>query len=161
LGAQKPRYMVYRRASLRLEASEKTIEFLYPANLGWDCTRCGACCRDAGGRERRILLLETDISRLEGQHGSEEFAEPIRGREPFVAEMRKIGGMCFFLSDDGCSAYDRRALLCRMYPFWVERSGDLFIIRADGACPGTSGEPLGEAFFSGLLGRAVAERGGI
>jgi Fe-S-cluster containining protein len=154
--------MVYRRASLKPGMLAKTIEFLYPANLGWDCARCGACCRDAGERERRILLLETDVSRLKGQLGGGEFAEPIRGREPFVAEMRKIGGRCFFLSDDGCSAYDRRALLCRMYPFWVERSGGLFIIRVDGACPGTGGgKLLGKAFFSGLLGRAVAERGGI
>jgi len=161
LCAQKPNYIVYRRASLKLDILEKTIEFLYPANLGWDCTRCGACCRDAGKRERRILLLETDITRLEGRHGSEEFVESIGGREPFVAEMKKIDGRCFFLSDDGCSVYDRRALLCRMYPFWVERSDDLLIIRADNVCPGTSGKPLSEAFYSGLLRRAVAERGGI
>ncbi len=163
LGAQKPtRFIVYRRASLRPGMLREAIEFLYPANLGWKCTKCGACCRDAEERERRILLMETDISRLKGQHGVGEFAVPISGREPFVAEMRKIGGRCLFLSEDGCLAYDRRALLCRMYPFWVERSEDLFIVRADGACPGVGGgKPLGEAFFSGLLGRAVAERGGV
>jgi len=158
----KPRFIVYRKASLRPGILAKLIEFLYPANLGWECTRCGACCRDQDERKRRILLLEKDVLRLSDRCGGEGFSDPIRGREPFVAEMRKIGGACLFLSGDGCSVYDRRALLCRMYPFWVERYGDLLVVRADGACPGVcGGKLLGDEFFAELLRRAIAERGGV
>ncbi len=118
---------------------------------------------DAPGRERRILLLQGDLERLREAAGEPEaYSVPIGGGGPFVAEMRKAGGRCFFLGESGCRVYPERPLLCRMYPLWVEREGDLLIVRIDEDCPGLgSGEELDEDLFRRALGLAVSERGDV
>jgi len=155
----------YERSSLSHEEEGETrkVDFIYPVGLRWGCTKCGACCMDAPKRERRILLLPGDLERLREAAGeTEAYSGPLSGGGPFVAEMRKAGGRCFFLGDSGCRVYPQRPLLCRMYPLWVEREGDLLIIRVDGDCPGLgSGEELDEVFFRLSLGLAVSERGDV
>jgi len=132
------------------------VEFYYPAGVMWSCARCGRCCRDVEGHERRVLLLDKDIERIRAA-GAEGFHEAT-GSEPFTGVMLKEAGVCVFLTPQGCAIYEDRALLCRMYPFWVERQGDAFIIHADPGCPGVGDGPeLDEGFYRGLLGRALAE----
>ena len=134
----------------------RRVEFLYPASVRWSCARCGRCCRDAEGRERRVLLLDGDIRRIEAT-GAEGFHETT-GEEPFTGVMLKRGGACVFLTPHGCSIYEDRALLCRTYPFWVERQDDAYVIHVDAGCPGVGeGPKLDEGFYGGLLGRALAE----
>jgi Fe-S-cluster containining protein len=132
------------------------VEFLYPAGVRWSCAKCGRCCRDVEGHERRILLLGGDIRRLE-EAGASGFHEAT-GSEPFTGIMLKNDGACVFHGPDGCKVYGQRALLCRMYPFWVERLDEAYVIRVDPECTGVGdGEELGEGFYRDLLGSALAE----
>jgi len=132
------------------------VEFLYLAGVRWLCARCGRCCRDVEGHERRILLLEGDIRRLEEADAS-GFHEAT-GSEPFTGLMLKKDGVCVLYGPDGCTVYGQRALLCRMYPFWIERLDDAYVIRVDPECTGVGeGEELGEGFYRDLLGNALAE----
>ena len=129
-------------------------EFYYPAGLRWRCTRCGRCCMDVEGWDRRVLLLKKDVRRLEAieQQGFREPAD--EGK--FVAVMRKIEGRCLFLGEDGCKLYESRPLLCRMYPFYVERQGGVYIIGFGTECPGFGGgDVLSEGFYAKLLGYAL------
>lgn len=133
------------------------IEFRYPAGVQWACVRCGACCRTPAHRERRVLLLPGDVERLE-QVGHSSFYEPSKEQEPFVGVMLKEGGECVFLGDGACEVYEYRALLCRMYPFWVEREGEGYLVKMDDACPGIgSGDRLDEEFFQALLRSALSQ----
>ena len=144
----------HRRGTLSHGGAE--IEFYYPAGLRWGCTRCGRCCMDAEGWDRRVLLLGKDVARLE-EAGEQGFHEPT-AQDRFVAVIRKEDGRCVFLGEDGCRVYEDRPLLCRMYPFYVERQGDVYVIGVDEGCPGVGGgEALTEGFFRGLLGYALSQ----
>ncbi len=142
-----------------LKRRDAETEFYYPAGLSWRCRRCGRCCMDVEGWGRRVLLLEKDVRRLKaaGQQGFHMPAD--EGR--FVAVIKKRDGRCVFLGDDGCRVYGARPLLCRMYPFYVERQGDICVIGVDEGCPGVGeGDPLSEAYFAGLLGFAIDQMEG-
>ena len=142
-----------------LNQNGKIIEFYYPAGLTWSCINCGRCCRDTEGWERRVLLLEKDITRLE-EAGEQGFYEQT-DEGKFVAVMKKEDGRCVFLGENGCMVYEDRALLCRMYPFYVERQGDVYVVGVDTGCPGVGGgEELAEEFFRGLLGYALDQMEG-
>ena len=143
----------------RLSTPSGEYEFYHPQGIRWGCKRCGACCRDASHRRRRILLLPADVDRLE-KAGECGFEVEVKGESPFVAEMRRVEGACIYLTEEGCRVYPHRALLCRMYPFWMERDGRVFEIRVDTRCPGFGhgGELRGE-FYRDLLTRALEQRG--
>ncbi len=158
-GAGESREIVIPYARARLTTTSGEFEFYYPKGIRWSCKRCAACCRDASHRPRRILLLPSDVERLEAA-GEREFTEEVRREEPFVAEMRKVEGACVNLTEEGCRVYPNRALLCRMYPFWVEREGRSLEVRVDTRCPGFGhGPELKEEYFRDLLTRALEERG--
>ena len=147
----------YARAMLTTVSAK--FEFYYPKGIRWSCKRCGTCCRNASHRPRRILLLPSDITRLEGV-GEKDFMERVKGEEPFIAEMKKMGGACVKLTEKGCMVYPSRALLCRMYPFWVEREGRSLEVMVDTRCPGFGhGPELKEDYFRDLLTIALKERG--
>ena len=143
----------------RLTTPSGEYEFYYPKGIRWGCKRCGACCRDASHRPRRVLLLPADVERLE-RAGEEGFKVEVKGEPPFVAEMRKAGGACIYLTEEGCRVYPHRALLCRTYPFWIERDERSFEIRFDARCPGFGhGGELREGFYRDLLTQALGQRG--
>ena len=78
--------------------------------------------------------------------------------EPFTGVMAKRDGVCVFHTPQGCAIYPDRALLCHMYPFWVEKQGEAYIFHADQDCPGVGeGPQLDESFYGGLLAYALAE----
>jgi len=132
----------------------EAVTYYYPVDIKWSCMRCGNCCGDLPGRTRRILLLPEEIRRLE-ETGAKDFYVPwSEGR--FMALMRKKGGKCVFYDDGGCSIYQYRPLICRTYPFWLEKQDDAFIFGVDPECPGVgSGVTLGEGFFADLLDMAL------
>ncbi|OGD55903.1 hypothetical protein A3K78_03450 [Candidatus Bathyarchaeota archaeon RBG_13_52_12] len=147
----------YARGKLSTRSGE--YEFYYPKGVRWGCKKCGACCRDASHRPRTVLLLPTDVKRLE-EAGKKEFKVEVEGKEPFVAEMRKVGGACIYLTREGCHVYQDRAMLCRMYPFWVEREGRSLEVRVDTRCSGLGhGGELKEEFYRDLLIHALELRG--
>jgi len=73
--------------------------------------------------------------------------------------MRKHEGRCTFLRGSRCSIYKARPLICRFYPFFLDRSkeGELKI-GYDPACSGVGkGKVRGEKFFEGLAKLAKRE----
>ena len=146
----------YARGKISTPSGE--YEFYYP-KVRWGCKRCGTCCRDTSYRQRKILLFSADVERLE-KAGLEGFKGEVKGEAPFVAEMKKAGGACIYLTKEGCKFYPHRALLCRTYPFWIERDGRSFEIRFDSRCIGFGhGGELKEDFFRDLIIQALEQRG--
>ena len=136
------------------EGEVEIIEFYYPTDSSWKCINCGNCCRDLDKRTRMILLLPEDIKRIE-ETGADGFFEDW-DEGSFIGIMCKEGGKCVFYSGEGCKIYEKRALLCRMYPFWLEKQGSYFVFGIDNECPGSGGKgKLDEEFFSNLLQMAL------
>jgi len=143
----------------RFSTPTGNYEFYYPKGLRWSCKRCGFCCRDSSKRPRKILLLPKDVERL-GKIGEKDFQVEVKGEDPFVGEMKKTRSACVFLTKEGCRVYPSRALLCRTYPFWIERDGKSFEIRFDAECMGIfHGGELKEDFFKELVVQALEQRG--
>ena len=138
-------YLTYQR-----DSGSEEVEFYYPSGVNWGCVRCGACCGDVDKRQRMIRLLDKDMDRIDEVTDEDYCMDWDEGS--FSGLMLKNDGKCIFLGEDGCRIYDNRALLCRMYPFWLERQEGLFVFGVDADCPGQGkGELLGEDFFRELL----------
>lgn len=136
------------------EAGSEEIEFYYPSGVLWDCIRCGACCGDVNKRERMIRLLDKDMDLIEQVTDEDYYEEWNEGT--FSGLMLKNDGKCVFFGNEGCRIYNNRTLLCRMYPFWLERQEGLFVFGVDTDCPGQGkGEALDEDFFRSLLKMAL------
>ena len=82
-----------------------------------------------------------------------DFAQFSGEDAPFSLEMEKTEGKCIFLKNGRCKIYDFRPLLCRCFPFWIEREGKWkFIFKASEECPGMGkGLTLKRSFFVQLL----------
>ena len=101
-----------------------------------------------------ILLLPEDILRIEETGANGFYEEWDEGN--FTGLMCKEDGKCVFHTPKGCRIYDHRALLCRMYPFWLEKQGEFFVFGVDHECRGNgSGDSLDEEFYAGLLSMAL------
>ena len=96
------------------------------------CLRCGRCCTQFG-----VCVTSFDVKRISEATGlkPEEFldlipdykererTEPailIDGEYSILVLKRQIDDKCFFFSNDGCSIYKSRPMLCRTYPFRVQ-----------------------------------------
>lgn len=129
--------------------------FDFPKGILWKCRRCSKCCGDTPVRERRILLLPSEAKQIReaAKIPLEKFCQRTE-YEPFALEMKKSAkGKCFFLKDNGCKIYSLRPLVCRFYPFWLEKSGDgNFSFKVTDECTGIGfGKALEEAFFTNLF----------
>lgn len=88
----------------------------------------------------------------------EEFAARIEKHEPYNYEMRKTAreGKCFFLTENACTIYASRPLICRFYPFQLEPTKDgeyKFFYTKE--CPGIfKGTQLGKEYFENLFKHA-------
>jgi Fe-S-cluster containining protein len=92
--------------------------------------------------------------------GADTFVEPLEGNEPYVAKVKIRGGACVFLEGNACKVYPFRPLVCRFFPFWLEKDKSLFVFRVGGECPGLGvGNILGYGFFSSLLRLALQKHG--
>jgi Fe-S-cluster containining protein len=132
------------------DSKEKQIEFYRPVNLKWSCQNCGKCCGDTEKHERRVLLTEKDIKRI-SENGHKDFYDTEQDGV-FIGIIKKKNGRCIFQGQGECKIYSKRALLCRMYPFWVERNENVFQIKVDENCSGfDKGKILDEDFFKELL----------
>lgn len=92
---------------------------------GFNCSKCGACCRWGGS----VLLTDRDITRLAGHLAlsEPEFIERHTRLAPSrkqLALLDQTDGSCAFLRGDGCSVYDARPEQCRTFPFaWHVEEG--------------------------------------
>ena len=69
---------------------------------------------------RTVVLLEVEAAQISKATSKDipEFAERVRGLQPYAYLMRKDDrGKCFFLREKRCSIYGIRPLVCEFYPF--------------------------------------------
>jgi len=117
------------------------VDFTYPANVHFDCKRCGLCCGDTKQKTRHILLLETEAKKIAAHtYGLiTDFSVEIKDKFPYVYEVKKTrDGSCVFLKDNQCSIYTLRPLICMFYPFELKFNEDQRLHNFDFTleCPG-------------------------
>ena len=111
-------------------------------DIGFSCLGCGDCCR---GEDNSVLVFPQEIRAIqEASHlsWSEVAAPPQEGEwdhegcfHTLEWRLAKAGDACRFYQRDGCSIYPLRPLLCRTYPFYLDR--DKLICSE---CPGLGGK---------------------
>ena len=71
-----------------------------------ECAGCTACCRG-----QLVVLVEED-----GDQAQYETV-PLEGAgDPTLRQLKnKVDGSCTYLTDQGCSIYDRRPAMCRSF----------------------------------------------
>lgn len=119
------------------------MDFTYPNNILFDCSRCGLCCSDTQQKTRRILLLKLEASTISTETclPIADFSKQIMDKAPYVFEMKKRDhGKCFFLNDNQCIIYPLRPLICRFYPFELkfDLDNDHYVFDFTFECPGIS-----------------------
>jgi hypothetical protein len=136
-------------------------DFSYPVGVMFRCVRCARCCRDTEKRVRKILVSADDLRAIVLRTGLkvEEFSDPVEGQGDFTRSIRKTEGRCVFLRGNVCRIYRDRPLICRFYPFFLERLGDSFRFGFDADCPGIGGgRERSRDFFAGLLALATGSK---
>ncbi|ELY77985.1 YkgJ family cysteine cluster protein [Natrinema gari] len=121
-------------------------------SIGFECTRCGACCTADAEDEHTATVFPDEVRALEDRDTDDDYdwrdvarpmpyglstgADGLEG-ETFEWALQTDGcGDCTFYEEDesgtgACTAHDDRPLICQTYPFSV-------------ALAGTS-QPMGEA----------------
>jgi Fe-S-cluster containining protein len=132
------------------------LDFQYPRHVRFVCEKCAKCCGDTKERVRLILLLKIEAERISQRtaKGIGEFAEKIKGFEPYLFRMKKTDeGKCVFLKDNLCTIYERRPLICRFYPFQLKNVGnDKHVFTYTRECPSIGKGPwLQRSFFEKLF----------
>ncbi|ELY72665.1 YkgJ family cysteine cluster protein [Natrinema pallidum] len=127
-------------------------------SIGFECTRCGACCKADAEDDHTATVFPDEVRALEESKQDDDYdwrdiARPmpyglsagddgLEG-ETFEWALQTDGcGDCTFYEEDeagtgACTAHDDRPLICRTYPFSI-------------ALDGTS-QPMGEAVDSVAL----------
>lgn len=105
---------------------------------GIDCKRCGTCCVEpiipVNSKEIKKLLKVTGLPAqkivrflsfdvVEWPWESEDWIELGPGRRLMV--LRKLNKRCMFLSKSGCTIYDHRPKVCRVFPVDFQFTEDL------------------------------------
>jgi Fe-S-cluster containining protein len=129
-------------------------------SIGFECTRCGACCKADAEDDHTATVFPDEVRELEASdedydwrdvarpmpYGLSETEDGDLEGETFEWALRTDDcGDCTFYEEDesgtgACTAHDDRPLICRTYPFSV-------------ALAGTS-QPMGEAVDEAGMVRA-------
>ena len=118
--------------------------------IGFECTRCGACCKAADGADHTATVFPDEVRRLQGGDGEADDWRDVARPMPYGLSEGSDGpegetfewalgtddcGDCVFYEETDptgtCTVHADRPLVCRTYPFSV-------------ALGGTS-QPMGEA----------------
>jgi Fe-S-cluster containining protein len=147
-------------------AEDNLVRFEYPANVCFQCVRCGLCCGDTEQKARHILLLKSDADQISAHTNQQidAFAVKAADKAPYIYEMKKKqqDGKCIFLLSEECSIYEHRPLICRFYPIELSTNEEgAYIFKVTDECPGVCrsefcdlGERLQPEFFDALLNLA-------
>lgn len=143
----------------RIELTQKQFRF--------KCKRCAALCCKLGGPP----LTKEDVENIEkAGYNIEEFLEPANSNEaPHTIGVMKSNknGSCVFLEFDTqqnrykCGIYSVRPMLCRIYPFKLEKlDANRFVLKIIPCCLGLNnpeGEILDEKFVRNHLFEPMVE----
>jgi Fe-S-cluster containining protein len=112
--------------------------------IGFECTRCGACCKAAtgpdGSEEHTATVFPDEIRELQDTteydhrdvarpmpYGLSEGADGLEGETfEWALETTDCGDCTFYAEEDGvgaCTVHEDRPLICRTYPFSVALDG--------------------------------------
>lgn len=116
------------------------MDYTYPSNVGFECSKCGLCCGDTKKKTRRILLLDAEAEKIADQTCKPitDFSTPTNDKQPYSYEMKKTNtGKCIFLKNNQCTIYTLRPLICRFYPFELkfDKNKKLYIFDFTLECP--------------------------
>ncbi len=120
-----------RARGLRVNELADAIE-----SIGFECTRCGACCTREGEDEHTATVFPEEVRELRAATGSEwrDVARPMpygiedgEGETFEWALQTDSCGDCVFYEEAGgvgaCTVHPDRPLICRTYPFSVALGG--------------------------------------
>lgn len=130
----------------------------YLKNIRFECQRCARCCGDSSHRGRNIFLLEREVKRI-AKFVEMKISEFTVGMKwgPYTHRMKKRNGKCPFLNGKACGIYDIRPLVCKFYPFSIEKSGDTYVFEVAEDCPGVDlGDVVPEEEFKKMFEEARA-----
>ncbi|WNY27905.1 hypothetical protein MmiEs2_00840 [Methanimicrococcus stummii] len=101
-------------------------------DVGFECDFCGKCCTHAFNDH--VYLLKDDVSRLLEIDSNALMPSPYfdfcdqDGRFYVSGYSLKTQsddvGSCVFLENNRCRIYDKRPLICRVYPYMIHREED-------------------------------------
>jgi len=141
-------------AEVMLDPEKRQIVGLTPyQRLRFKCKRCATFCCKLGGPK----LTDKDIEQIRrAGYDEEEFLEPSSN-----SLKSKKDGSCIFLKFEAekdvytCSIYDLRPVLCKLYPFYVNKiSPQSFMLKLIPCCMGLNnpnGEAVDKAFITHFL----------
>ncbi|MCW4045122.1 MAG: YkgJ family cysteine cluster protein [Candidatus Bathyarchaeota archaeon] len=140
------------------------MNFDYPAQLRFQCTKCGICCGDTPEKTRHILLLTAEAEQIAKvtKQPIAKFAEKTTGKTPYTYEMKKTAenGKCVFLTENNhCAIYPLRPLICTFYPFELRTTANgKHQFQHTTECPSIGkGETLRKNYYIKLLKQAQAK----
>ncbi|WP_137289806.1 YkgJ family cysteine cluster protein [Natronorubrum halophilum] len=129
------------------DARQLAVEDLADAieSIGFECTRCGACCTGTDEDEHTATVFPDEVRDLEasddyeGEYDWRDVARPMPyglsesddgGLEgetfEWALQTDSCGDCTFYEENDGvgaCTAHDDRPLICQTYPFSVALAG--------------------------------------
>jgi Fe-S-cluster containining protein len=130
------------------------LDFTYPKNLRFECSRCGLCCGDTPQKTRRILLLPKEAQEIAAATNQlpNSFVVTVEGNAPYMLEMKKTEGKCVFLKNNQCTIYQQRPLICRFYPFELKTENNQHIFGVTLECPAIGqGQKRYKSYFDALF----------
>jgi Fe-S-cluster containining protein len=133
------------------------MNVVVPKNVHFDCQRCARCCGDTSHRGRNLLLTDEDVERIcrETDLNPLSFASPISDHGLYHYRMKKRNGKCVFLEGKACRIYQNRPLVCRFYPFSLEKRKNKYVFDVCDECPGVGlGEVVPDEEFDLMLKEA-------
>jgi hypothetical protein len=109
-------------------------------SIGFECTRCGACCRGHGDDEHTATVFPDEVRAIQAATAYDwrDVARPMPyglregpdGQEgetfEWALQTDDCGDCVFYAESDGtgaCTVHEDRPLVCRTYPFSVALGG--------------------------------------
>ena len=99
-------------------------------SMGFECMRCGECCRSHQG-DNSVIVFPDEVLRIMDANNlswhdvckpsAPQFIDSINTLHSFEWELKRHdNGSCTFLNEDNtCSVYFWRPWICRTYPFYL------------------------------------------
>ena len=104
--------------------------------IGFECTRCGACCKATGEEAHTATVFPDEVREIQQreEYDWRDVARPMPyglsgGENGPVGETFEWAlqtddcGDCTFYDGEVCTVYEDRPLICRTYPFSVALGG--------------------------------------